>query len=372
MNRIGLLTFHSPRNYGSMLQAYALQREIIAAGFLCDIIDFRPPAQHIMYKEIYERGGFLKRIVKWLICFPYVRGLRKKASMFDEFLSRVLILSPHVNRDTISLLNGQYDVFVCGSDQIWNVQCQDFDWLYYLTFADEGKLISYAPSMGPNPVDRFSVSDTVRISLAVSRFRSLSVREKEAADYISELIHREVPVMLDPTLLLARDEWSKMAGDKPLIEEPYILVYTPTYHAYIYEYAEFLGSKMDMKVVVTQFNDMGQLRSCRKSIFKLDTGPIEFLNLCKYATLVCTGSFHAVVFSIIFHKDFISVYGDRDSRIKTLLENVSIDGRYVDLSKGMIVPSLKTIDYDAVDIKLQRLRESSLDWLFTSIRSVVC
>ncbi len=151
MKKVGIITFHASHNYGSMLQAYALQQVVLSMGYDCAIINFRNIAQKEMYKPIFMRGTLYGKCVRFIIQAPYALGILKKYRLFEKFLKEDLILSSKEYNTLKDLENAEfkYDYYISGSDQIWNVESWDFSYAYFLTFVKSGKRIAYAPSMGP-------------------------------------------------------------------------------------------------------------------------------------------------------------------------------------------------------------------------------
>ena len=150
MKKVGIITFHAAYNYGSMLQAYALQQVILSMGYDCEIINFRSPAQKRQYKPIFVVGSLYGRCVRFIIQAAYVWGILKKQRLFEQFLNSELKLSYNEYGTLEDLENAgfNYDYYISGSDQIWNVYCNDFNYAYFLPFVKSGKRIAYAPSMG--------------------------------------------------------------------------------------------------------------------------------------------------------------------------------------------------------------------------------
>ena len=148
---VGIITFHASHNYGSMLQAYALQQVILSLGFECEIINFRTLKQKTFYKPIWERGNIFGKFKRLLLYAPFHNKLLKKHQLFEEFLQTEfrLLKKEYATLQDLEQANLRYDYYISGSDQIWNTHCFDFDWAYFLPFVENGERIAYAPSMGP-------------------------------------------------------------------------------------------------------------------------------------------------------------------------------------------------------------------------------
>ena len=141
---VGILTFHASHNYGSMLQAHALQYVVVKLGYTCEIINFRKKEQLKMYAPIHKRGSLLQRLVRTVTLFPYLKGCNEKYRLFEEFMQQYMNLSPDIYHtlEDVEKAGLQYDYYITGSDQIWNPICWDFDWVYFLPFVEKGKKIA--------------------------------------------------------------------------------------------------------------------------------------------------------------------------------------------------------------------------------------
>lgn len=129
MKKVGIITFHASHNYGSMLQAYALQQVVLSMGYDCEIINFRSITQKEMYMPIFMRGTLYGKCVRFIIQSPYALGMLKKYRLFEKFLKEELILSSKEYNTLKDLENADfsYDYYISGSDQIWNVHINDFN-----------------------------------------------------------------------------------------------------------------------------------------------------------------------------------------------------------------------------------------------------
>lgn len=367
---VGIITFHSAHNYGSMLQAFALQTAVELLGYQSEIIDFRPEGQSSIFAPIYKQGPIHKRIIKYLMCFPYIKAIKQKPFKFDSFIDNYLHLSDkrYGRQDSLEVIRDNYERIITGSDQVWNVRCIDYDRNYLLPFAYSDRMIAYAPSMGADPQHLFTDEELEAIIPMVRRFTYLSVREQETAEFLSRKLGRKVATNVDPTILVPSSLWNDMAGSDPIIEGEYILVYAPTFHDYIYQYANRLSHETGKKIVITQINDKRQLVICKNAVFKLDVGPVEFLNLIKHASYVCSGSFHAIVFSLVFHRDFVAINGQKDARVSSLLNYVGLVDNCLsvqEMERDVHIHHIE--DFSKVDLCLEQLREQSLSWLRESI-----
>lgn len=322
--RTATITFHAAHNYGSMLQAYALQQTLINLGVDNEIINFRTERQKNFYPNPYElKNVGLFRKMKFFtlgILLPrYKDSLSKKYRLFEDFLQEKLILTKEFSSSEHLKKNlPKYDDYITGSDQCWNIHCGDFDWAYYLDFTDSINKISYASSFGSKTPEK----DISQIEEHLSKFKFISAREKASADYIKSITEISAEILPDPTLLIPQSHWAQLAGEQPLIQDEFIFVYTPFARIGTMEVAIRLSKLTGLPIVISNepaSRDVTKLLSRKNIRFKMDVGPIEFLNLIKNAKYVVSGSFHAVVFSLIFHTPFVAIDGLNDNRMKELL-----------------------------------------------------
>lgn len=365
MKKVGIITFHASHNYGSMLQAYALQQVVLGMGYDCEIINFRSATQKEQYKPIFMVGTLYGKCVRFIIQATYALGILKKHRLFERFLKEELILSKkeYTTLKELESENFNYDYYISGSDQIWNTYNIDFSYAYFLPFVKYGNRIAYAPSMGSHlGIDKFGNLD--RISDLLKKYDALSVREAVGSKYIESLISKPVTTVLDPTLLLEPQIYNKLICNKPLIKGEYIFIYSPNYNECVYEMAYKLGRKYNQKIVISQGlrTKEEMLKWGRKLKIYAAVGPKEFLNLCKNASIICCDSFHAVVFSILLKKCFFVLDGMKDNRISNVLQITNLQDRSFTLSDNYLSAPLH-IDYTNALSHLGIERRRSLDWL---------
>lgn len=363
--RIGILTFHASHNFGSNLQNYALQQFLLSEGHIVETINLRNEKQKYMYHHPLHRGRrspvFWKVLARfldpqWLI--SECRGWNK----FENFLNTYLILTKeYVDWDTIKkdLPQNNYNAIIVGGDQIWNTFCYDFDWSYYLPDDIKPiKKIAYGPSFGSFLIKMREDNSLVStINKYLDDFDYLSVREKDASSFLQIQLNRSVPVVADTTLLVDPLVYLKLIKN-PIIKKPYIYYYTPS-HAPDFaaeEIAIELAKKMGLKIVTSY------PRFFKKRRMKgVSSGPIEFLNLVNNAQLVIGKSYHLVLFSILFHKNFITLRSKNEERLESLLTRLNISGRNMESIDDYY--HLKEIDFKVVDSKLKQFKDESIQFL---------
>lgn len=337
MKKIAIVTIESV-NYGNRLQNYALQSVLQSIGY--DVKTFH---REIIVCNLKER---LKRLIQNLF--------QTKASKFRQFDCNIEFSNIVIGRDNFAIgLSSQFDYFVVGSDQVWNPY---YDFVAgkcdFLTFASDNQKISYAASFGVSEIPLDRVKDYAE---NLKTFNAISVREKQGARIVKDLANREAVVVLDPTLLLKASEWEKVekkSNYKP--KSKYVFVYA------LGTMCERFKNKIEE---LKKEYEIFDVRTIQRNGKELPVGPSEFLYLLRNADFVLTDSFHATVFSILYHKRFITFNRlgiNMNSRIESLAELIDIQeciNKYGELECDEI------IDYTIVDKILVKERKKSIDFL---------
>ncbi len=344
--KAGILTFNETLNFGAALQAYALQETIDSLGHKAEIIDYTN--EFIENNEKNNTKLSPKMMVRKIVMG---RGLKRKEKAFKEFEKNNMSFGMLLDEQNIDKINNYYDKFITGSDQVWNMHITDNDWNFFLDFVnDNSKKISYAPSFGDRefPKECFKKADEMFKS-----FRSLSVREESGKNRIKEISGCDSQVVVDPTLLLSKEEWEKRVTFVPPIKN-YILVYIPHNKKAVFDFVKKLSKKTGLPVVYLSISPKIQLGV--KTIY--DSSPDEFVGWIKNADYVVTGSFHGTAFSLNFEKQFYYESKNSKSRVSNLVKLTGTENRSI--SKGDFD---SVIDYNKVTPKLKAEREKSLTWL---------
>lgn len=357
--RTATITFHKAINYGAILQTYALQHSILKLGIDNDVIDYDCKLISDEYKLINIKS--IKLFVKSLISF---RLYYYKKNKFKSFIKKYIILTNPVTKDVLKSkeFNNKYDFFITGSDQVWNYEITNLDEAYFLNFVkDEKKIKSYAASFG---ISYIPINLSLKYKEYLKRFSSILVREKTGAELIEKLIEKKVNVVLDPVLLLNKNEWDKIASKTKFddIKNKYILVYITT------PYIKLFAEKLSIKYKIPIFNITDLILKKKNKIGNTECklGPEEFINAIKNARFVVTASFHAVVFSIIYNKEFFinnvdKTKENRSSRQKDLLDLLGIKDR--EIFNHDDDTDFSSIDWNDVNKKLEIERNKSLNEL---------
>lgn len=357
--KIGILTFHSAHNYGAMLQCYALQEVLKHMGHDVEVIDYRPDYR-LRPHQVFDIHRFKPLPIIKQIAFKIItlkdRAIRNRK--FENFMRNYLALSDRVAKN---LIPDSYDIYVMGSDQIWNPKItQGFDPVFFGCFGfPKAKriYISYAASM-----EQLELNDDEKefCHKALNNFDAISVREKVLANLLQPLTSKKVEIVLDPTLLLDTQNWEEIAK-LPKIKEKYVLVYQIRVKKNIVQIANEIARQINaivIQVTVSPYHNRRKLQH---------ESPTQFLGLMQHAACVVTTSFHGTAFSVIFNRPFYYVeLGDGcDSRAKSLLSDIGLANRITQVNDS---PTFTSIDYDIVNDTLVELKMKSLEFLRRSIQ----
>ena len=366
---IGILTFHAPHNFGSMLQNYALQQFLIAEGHSVETINLRNEKQKYMYNYPLHIGRSCPTYRALLGRFKDPKWLSTECKtwhLFEKFLRQNLYLTKEFNNwDEIKkeLPKLHFDAIITGGDQIWNTYCYDFDWSYFLPDnIKPTKKIAFSPSFG-NEIER-TREDEVRVAKIkrfLEDFDHISVREKDGSNYLRELLDKDIPVIADPTILANPSIYLKFIKE-PILNKPYIYYYTPSHIPDLK--AEETAIQLAKKINVNIVTSYPRFRS-NNGMVSISTGPIEFLNLIKNAKLVVGKSYHLLIFSILLQKDFITIRSDKDIRMSTLLKQLGIPHRNINSVEDF--KCLPQIDYGIVDHTISLFRNEAVSYLHRAL-----
>lgn len=324
--KIGVITYHRARNFGSALQAYALNRYLNENGWDAEVIDYHSSAQDQLY-TLFEPVHSLTSLARNIQSLAEYRALITQKHRFDKFIKdRIVLSSEEFNeRSNMSILNEKYSHFICGSDQIWNPNCADFTNAYLLDFVINKKAcISYAASIG---IEKLPVGFEESLVKRIKDFAGISVREQSTAEYLSHRIGRNVSCVPDPVLLLSESEWKSIIPER-IVKKPYIFCYFIGDVAGMRTFAANMRKKTGYELVVV-YKNLRDLFYRNKKLYS--AGPEQFLSLLLNSEYVCTNSFHAVMFSLIFQKNFWVFTdlkeGSAKSRIESILNLLGLSNR---------------------------------------------
>ncbi len=367
--KVGTLTFHIAHNYGAMLQAYALPKAAQKLGYDCEIIHYCFPyiygwghVEHL--PELCKKHGLVRgslRYAKRLVKGAY--DPRSKRNKFESFIYKTMPLSKRAYHSADELKYAEYDAILFGSDQIWNASLTDGIAKEFVGCFDTSKKtrkIAYAASCGRS---EFTKEEKENYYPLLKDFYALGIREK---GFCNSLCKDGFPAqkVLDPTLLLTKNEWEVLATakkyKKSLPKKDYILVYAFDEDRSLYSFVDSLAEKYGLDVCCIAYK---KTENNEKYRVYTECGVEEFLALINGATKVVTTSFHGTVFSIIFEKDFYCIpHPTLHERTDSLLSELSLEAR-----NGFPSGVVKDIDWEKTGKLLEEKREESLSFLREAI-----
>ncbi len=357
MQKAKILTFHNAENYGATLQAYALKETLKELGVKPEFVNYENERILSDYKLI--RTNSLKSFFSSLWYLP--RNIKRKRS-FKSFSDTYLDTTSKVylDKEEIEQDIEEGDIFVAGSDQIWNPALTDgLSDIYTLNFENTDiKKIIYGASLGNEELLQKNATD---FKLKLQGLDLISVREKSIIKPLEEICDKKVEQVTDPTLLLNKERWDKLIDVNNVValpKEKYILVYTLFESEEVTKIANYISSKTGLKVV--HFRKYNAYKNELMSLYSY--GPVDFVNAFKNAAYVVTNSFHGTVFSLIFERKFYSVLPkERAGRIKDLLQDLELDSRIISDEKEVNIDL--DINYGLVKEKIEALKSKSKDFL---------
>lgn len=363
--QIKTITCHDVYNHGASLQAYALQTYLESLGHSVEIIDYKPDYLSGHYRLwTVDNPVFDKPFVKQLYLMAKLPGrlvalMRKK--VFDAFTRKSLKRTAcrYHNNEELKANPPQADIYIAGSDQIWNTLFQNGrDPAFYLDFAPQTvKRISYAAS--------FATEDVVEeykpfVQKMLQKFDAISIRERCSLSLLSSLGRKDGAVVCDPVFLLNREQWEELLPQGQM-KERYLLVYDTERSDIVKRVAQRIAKVKKLKI----YNVSG-FRLCYVDKDFWISSPLNFVQLIRDAEYVVSNSFHATAFSLIFEKDFCVVNRSEkiNERMKSLLKDYHLDNR---LATSYSDSLSESIGYHAVNILIQKDIDSSKEFLKTEL-----
>lgn len=378
--KIGIVTSNASflDNYGAVLQAYALSKQLTNWGYDTEIINYRySTGQQIVEADSKVDRSFHARIryvisgnvsLYQKVLYRASRKKREKQTeMFRNFVrDRLPInLEKSVTYNDLRRDRLNYDCLICGSDQVWNplIHANRNDPGFFLRFGNEDcKRIAYAPSFGVSVLPNEAKAD---LRTLTDSFNALSVREKSGSEIMREVCGREVPVVLDPTMMADTSIWDTIDKMPPDIPKDYLLVYRFGKMEYMEKQIQHIARELNLPVLEVPVS-IESYGKGTKLLFGV--GPEEFITLIRNARVVLTDSFHATVFSVLNHTQFYTFLrqgrnekNNMNSRMENLLEMLNLGNRLIYPDSEIV--KFSDIGFENADTLLNRKREYSQKFL---------
>ena len=351
--KVGIITMVSD-NYGNRLQNYALQEALLEMGNKVETL--HNPWND---KESSKRNFILtkaKKLIFFITKKPERYGRKIKFDQFNKkniYFSKFWINKTQDKKDASSY----YDLFICGSDQVWNSEAKEITGKYFANFAEPNKRASYAASFG---IDDVIESRKEEFTSYLKGMKYISVREERGVKIVKDLTDKKAIQHIDPTLLLTAEKWEKIATKSLVAHEKYVFCYflgKPSTN--LLNKLEEYKNKYNINtfILCNDLNSMGN-----------NVGPSDFIALIQNAEFVLTDSFHGTVFSILFNKPFYTysrngVKKSMDSRITSLLNLLKLNRRFENYKFDN--EEIYDIDFNEATSILNVEREKAINYLKT-------
>lgn len=382
MKKIGIITTFRQTNWGSVLQAFALQKKLEKLGYDSEIIDYYYPNQYHWNRGLLwgrpKRGIMisLRNLKKKILCFLKIRPWPLMYVLNQFIKENMLVSQPIKSYEELHNNPPIYDIYISGSDQIWNPNTMYGDMSYFFDFvADGSKIISYSSSFSCDSIpDKYKE----QYKKYLNRFSSISVRESNGCKLVKELIGRDdVQLVLDPTLLMDKNEWMQYAMKARNMQLPrkyilcYMLAYTYNPEEKMVDILKFVQKKYNLPIV-----SLNPIKSWDGGEFILIhnnneiVGISEFLRLFVDAEMVITSSFHGTAFSLNFEKPFLALQNGKsnsDDRISSLLEMIGMQSQLITTSTYLGEDITPFYDVNIERQILQKKRELSMKFLESNL-----
>lgn len=352
MNRkCGIITFHCVPNYGAVLQAYGLQQYLKSNFADVKIIDYRP--QKIMQEYNFINFYSIFSVISSLWSLP---SFWSKCKKFKMFVRKYLDTTSECFEKEDSFKNIDFDILVLGSDQIWNSQItHGFDNVYMgdLGCKSVSKIISYAASIGKSTL---SEEEKNFFKSKLEKLDFISVRENEAKELLGPLTNKKIEVVADPTILAGKKCFEKLIKPKNIPKGKYVLLYSLNGYTETSAMAVKISKYFDAAILEISGRRKGIVKNKHKTLYS--AAPEEFILLVANAEYVVTDSFHGTVFSILFHKQFVTIpHKTRNGRASNLLDICGLKSRMENVFSHFLVDEY--VDWESVDQKLEKYRNVS-------------
>lgn len=336
MQKVGIVTLSGYFNYGNKLQNYALEQYLMNHHLDVETLYHEDVYEHTVLGKIFQKiknrslVSSIKNKFTHNLDTNYVptQVLNKKNIKFRDFSYKYLHERNYdlSNRNLKNIEFSEFSTFFVGSDQVWNLDINNFHEKYFLTFIEQRKRNSFAASFGFSSFANFKTQ--VKYIKYLETMNNISVREVEGQKLVDDFTKKKATLLLDPTMLLSQQEWREIES-KPKVTLPNKYLLTYFLGEVSKEYIDFIKKvSLEMNLSIIELNNPEYME-----LFSVD--PSEFIYLFDNASFVFTDSFHGTVFSLVFHKSFNVVpridknMVNMSSRITTILSRFKLEEQYV-------------------------------------------
>ncbi|WP_028235566.1 polysaccharide pyruvyl transferase family protein [Pseudobutyrivibrio sp. MD2005] len=369
--KIGIITmYYNSSNYGGILQAYALTEAIKKMGIDSEQICYNHYSAFSAKRRLKMRLNRYLPIMKNPINIYVQYKINRRTKIIVKDAKKLVPHSKNVfGERNIKSCVLDYDVFITGSDQVWHG-----DWpAYFLDFVPNGiKKIAYAASTGKSFLTKKEID---YIKEKTESYTAISVRENDIKDQLSKSMKQAVKWVLDPTLILDRQDWEDIVSNKKN-DKPYMFCYFLGRDKRIRDLAKAYACEHNIEIITIP-HMQGRVESVDLGFGDMqlfDTTVEDFLSYIKYARIVFTDSFHASVFSHIFETQFVcfgrSEHKEMNNRMISLTQLFGTENHFIHEEKDFnidYIKSMQNIDYTIVRHEYNLLKRTSLRYLYDSI-----
>ncbi len=345
--RAGLLTIHNCDNFGAVLQASATIRILSESGLEVELIDYSTPdvlSANKLFKVPKSKRAIMDDLRNGLM-YSTVLSRRKRFREYKEEFYKLSTQS-FSTPEELNHISSAYDLFITGSDQTFNLNLQGdpkYRMPYFMNFTTQMKF-SFASSMGDS-IGKITKNEKAFIVQSLPRFDMISVRDEPTQLYLSSIVDKEIVLMADPTICVSKSFWNGMLP--PCNKSGYILFYSVVSDSWVIDRVVGISKALNMPVICPHLPNKYEIKS--HFVRNAGIGPREFLNLINNAELVLTTSFHACVFSLLFHIPFFAFCIGEGNRIKSLLKQVGLSQQLVNKEDLLQINAIPVLDFSKAD-----------------------
>ncbi len=368
MKKILLVTIFRVPNYGSVLQAFASQYILEKTGASCSILNY----DHNNSRWGNSHGVKKTSIKSKIGVFLGLKSHHRKQKQLNRFIRKYFHLTRKCH-DICEIKQNlpQFDIYIIGSDQVWNTKFTNGDPVFLLDFVgDDKKCISLASSFATHNIATTYIESFVK---GLAKFKKISVREENGIKILKNIGFDSCKLLLDPTLLLSCSQWNTLLCRKSKFrDKTYILIYMWCYafepRPYIFEVIRYFKEKMNCPIYVLEGYDDMKGSEISEIYDMTDSSIPQFLDLFSNASLVITSSFHGTAFALNFGIPLISIVPENgDDRQMSLLQKLNVQQCMLKVREN-ISDANPFYDKDSEQLALEELRVDSLNWIEETIK----
>ena len=367
MKKIGIVTYVNLNNYGSVLQATALAEYLNSRLFSVEILNIDSKVLiHRLEPCLFQKNifSFLRNVLLRFKHPIYFYRWFKRRLIFKKFRKKMPYLSKKkISRKLLGRIENEFDYFISGGDQVWNLFNTDGDTRFMLDFInDSNKRKSYSASLGRTFINKRYEKLAID---EIKKFSNVLVREQQSAFLLKNKYGIEAKDVMDPVLLLDSHDWKKFE-DKTFIQKNYVLFYSIVDNKEYLDAAQSYAVSINKKLYII---NSGFVNFKGKNVVLNTPSPNRFLSVFKNASCAIVASFHGVAFCIIYHIDFIcfNFIGEKDPRILNLLKICHLENRLCSNESGF---SIDPINWKEVDERINCRRKSDVSLLLEELSDV--